>query len=75
MPEHIATIDGPGQSVAAAPGVRVAYWHPTYREQNDPQPGTILRVGRKFLTVDFDGQGQRRITAQNLTPWSEPRDA
>jgi hypothetical protein len=55
-------------------GERVAAWHQTYATQWDPVPGTITNVGRKYLTVDFDDHGPRRIEPRNVTRWSESRD-
>ena len=58
----------------ATPGLRVARWHESYREQSDPIPGTVLRVGKKFLTVEYDNGHIGRVEPQNVTLWSEPKD-
>lgn len=69
------TISAPGERpIAAEAGMRVARWHETYPGSFDPVPGTIARVGLKFLTVDFDGTGEHRVLPDNVTPWSEPRE-
>ena len=69
-------IDGPGRdAIPVVPGMRVAYWHETFAGQFDPVPGTVVRAGAKFVTVNFDGTGVRRITPANLTPWDYPPDA
>lgn len=68
-------IDQPGGSpVPATPGMRVALWHQTYANEWDPVPGTILRVGKKFVTIEWDHGGPAsRIEPRKLSPWSEPR--
>lgn len=62
------------------PGDRVARWHFAFAEQADPVPGTVLRVGKRYLTVAFDRLTAddtvrvRRVEPRNVTPWSEPPD-
>lgn len=62
------------RETVAEPGMRVAGWHQTFAEQWDPVPGTIKSVGTKYLTVDFDDHGPRRVEPRNVTRWSEPRE-
>jgi len=69
-------IDDPnGTSTVVVAGLRVARWHETFPGEFDPIPGTVVRAGTTFVTVDFDDHGVRRVKPQHLTTWSEPREA
>lgn len=79
VPDHFLTSDPTtSDSTPISVGSRVARWHQTYATQCDPIPGTVVAVGKRYVTVDFDRLTaddeirRRRVEPRNLTAWSEP---